>query len=107
MKEIADELEFRGIFKLRPWHLQQALGMFSLVTREAGKPFYLQGDFHGMTFDGPFARTEAEINLVKDHDGLDGYVFYETANVTAINEKGELEGSREIADLLKKNYILF
>jgi hypothetical protein len=104
VKEIADELEFRGIFKLRPWHLQQALDIFSHATRKAGKPFYLQGDFHGMTFDGPFARTEAEINLVKNHDGLDGYVFYETANVTEINEKGELEGSREIADILKKQF---
>lgn len=103
VKEIADELEFRGIFKLRPWHLQEALDIFSAVTRSAGKPFYFQGDFHGIVFDGPFDSTAAEIDLVNDYAGLDGYVLYETANFTRVNEKGELEGSPGIVDVLNKH----
>jgi hypothetical protein len=102
VREIADELEFRGIFKLRPWHLKQALDIFSAVTRDAGKPFYLQGDFHGMTFDGSFAAAEEETRLVQNHPGLDGYVYYETANITRVNESGETEGSPVAAEILKK-----
>jgi len=101
VKELADELEFRGVFRLRPWHLQQAMDVFSTVTREAGKPFYFQGDFHGLSFHGPFYSTAEEIDWVKGYSGLDGYVLYETANFTRINEDGEVEGSPEMVNLLK------
>lgn len=104
VKEIADELEFRGVFKLRPWYLKRALDVFSAATRAANKPFYFQGDFHRMTFDGPFYSMQAEVDLVNNHAGLDGYVLYETANFTRINETGEVEGSAEVADLLNKHF---
>ncbi|MCG8307187.1 MAG: hypothetical protein MI975_07315 [Cytophagales bacterium] len=104
VREIADDLEFRGIFKLRPWYLKQALDTFSAVARAANKPLYFQGDFHGMTFDGPFYSMQAEVDLVNNHAGLDGYVLYETANFTRIKENGELEGSTEVAHLLNKHF---
>lgn len=104
IREIADELEFRGIFKLRPWHLKQVLDTFITLTKSAGKPFYLQGDFHGMTFKGPFYSTEAETDLVNQYDGLDGYVFYETANIIKINENGKIEGSSEVMKVLNKHF---
>ncbi len=97
--EIADELEFRGIFKLRPHSLDEVLNTFGTETRKAGKPFYLQGDFHGLAFDRPFLSTQAELELVKKRGGLDGYVLYETANFTRINDDGKIEGNREIKDL--------
>ncbi|MDX9881659.1 MAG: hypothetical protein RBS73_06305 [Prolixibacteraceae bacterium] len=100
VKEIGDEFEIRGIFQLRPWNFKKAVDIFSAATQAAGKPLYLQGDFHGMAFDGPFASMEAETEMVKNYPGLDGYVFYETANITWINENGEVEGSAEAAGIL-------
>lgn len=101
VKEIGDEFEIRGIYQLRPWHMEKAIDVFSTAARAVGKPVCLQGDFHGMTFDGPFAGTEAEIDLVKQHENLDGYIFYETANITRLNDNGQLEASPEAAKLLK------
>ena len=102
VQEIADELEIRGIYQLRPWNFNRAVDVFSNAARVAGKPICLQGDFHGMSFNGPFASTEAEIGLVREHSVLNGYVFYETANITRVTETGEVEGSTEIAEILKK-----
>jgi hypothetical protein len=101
VKEIGDEFEIRGIFQVRPWNLQKAIDTFSAATRAAGKPLVLQGDFHGMAFEGPFDCTRAEIDIVNNHPGLDGYVFYETANITRINDEGGVEGSPEAAELLR------
>jgi len=102
VKEIGDAFEIRGIFQVRPWNLQKAIDTFSAATRTARKPLYLQGDFHGMAFDGPFDCTRAEIDVVNNHSGLDGYVFYETANITRINDEGRVEGSPEVAEILKQ-----
>ena len=101
IKEIADELEFRGGYMLQPWNLKKALDIFSDKTREAGKPLYLQGDFHGITFEGPYQSTGDELKLVKNYPGLDGYVLYETANFTRVNDRGEVEGSQAMLDTLK------
>ncbi len=103
VKEIGDAFEIRGIFQVRPWNMVKVIDIFSAATRNVHKPLYLQGDFHGMTFDGPFASSEAEIEMVKNHPGLDGYVFYETANITRLNDNGQLEGSSGIEDILKKS----
>ncbi|MEL7586104.1 MAG: hypothetical protein AAGU19_05280 [Prolixibacteraceae bacterium] len=101
VREIGDEFEIRGIYQLRPWHMDKAIDVFSALTRASGKPVCLQGDFHGMAFDGPFASIEAEMDLVKHHENLDGYIFYETANITRLNDEGKLEASPEAAELLK------
>ena len=100
VKEIGDEFEIRGVFQVRPWNLQKAIDTFSAATGAVGKPLYLQGDFHGMAFDGPFESIKAETDIVNNHPGLDGYVFYETANITRINDDGEVEGSPEAAGIL-------
>lgn len=100
VQEIGDEFEIRGVFQVRPWNLQKAIDTFSAATHAVGKPLYLQGDFHGMAFEGPFDSIKAETGIVTHHPGLDGYVFYETANITRINDEGELEGSPEAAELL-------
>jgi hypothetical protein len=102
VKEIADEFEIRGIYQLRPWNFSKVVDIFSAATQAANKPLYLQGDFHGMTFDGPFDSTEEEIKIVNSRDELDGYVFYETANITRIDEAGKLEGSQKVINVLDK-----
>lgn len=102
VNEIADEFEIRGIYQLRPWNFAKAIDIFSAETQAANKPLYLQGDFHGMSFEGPFFSTHEEIKLVNKHAGLDGYVFYETANITRINDSGEVEGNKEMINLLKQ-----
>ncbi len=103
VKEIADEFEIRGIYELHPWNMTKAIAIFSRATGAVHKPLYLQGDFHGMTFDGPFASTEAEIDMVNKNPGLNGYVFYETANITRLNDNGEVEGSPGIKNVLNKH----
>lgn len=104
IKEIADELEIRGTYGFRPWNFAKALDVFGSVAKAENKPLFLQGDFHGMSFDGPFDCTEEEIKIVNNRDDLDGYVFYETANITRLNDNGEVEGSPGIADLLDKSF---
>ena len=101
IKEIADELEFRGVFKLRPQNLDKALSIFGTAVKEADKSFYFQGDFHGLCWEKPYLSTESELEMVGDNTLLDGYVLYETANFTRINEKGEVEGSPELLKILK------
>ena len=101
VNEIADELEFRGGFMMRPWNLTKVLDTYSTVTRQANKPFYYQGDFHGMTFEGPFNITKEEIKLVNSNPGLDGLVLYETANYTKMDEDGKITGSPEHAAVIK------
>lgn len=102
--EIADEFEIRGGFMLRPWHLNQAIDLFSSITTEANKPLYYQGDFHGMTYNGPFNVTKEEIELVNRHRGLDGFVLYETANYTKLNDEGHITPSPEHAHIIKENF---
>ena len=102
VNEIADELELRGGFMLRPWNLNQVLDTFSAATKQANKPFYYQGDFHGMTFDGPFNITNEEVNLVNGHPGLDGLVLYETANYTKLDDNENVVVSRKFKDIVKK-----
>ena len=103
VKEIADELEFRGVFKLRPWNLEKVLDIFSAETRANNKPFYFQGDFHGMKYEGPFYNVEEELKRVKKHPGLDGYVLYETAYFTRVNDEGKVEGSPGMVNVLSEN----
>ncbi len=103
VNEIADELEFRGVFKLRPWNLTKVLETFGRVVRSADKPLYLQGDFHGRSFERHYSSTKSEWDLVNKHPALDGYVLYETANFTRINERGKVEGSPDIIRALEKN----
>ncbi len=105
VKEIADDLEFRGIWKLRPWSLDKVTDIFSSVTSKAGKSLYMQGDFHGMTFEGTFLATKDEIQRVNSHPGLNGFVMYETAYFTRVNENGKVEVSPGMLDLIKSDFL--
>lgn len=104
INEIADEFELRGGFMLRPWHLDQLLDTFITVTKKANKPFYYQGDFHGMSYEGPFNVTKNEVNLVNNHDGINGLVLYETANYTQINDEGRFVVSPEFKRIMKEQF---
>jgi hypothetical protein len=94
--------DLRGIYQLRPWNMAKAIDVFGAAARASGKTVCLQGDFHGMAFDGPFDSMEAEIELVKRHEYLDGYIFYETAHITRLNDHGQLEANPRAAGILKK-----
>lgn len=102
VNEIADELEIRGSYGFRPWNFTKAIDIYGTAANAARKPIVLQGDFHGMSFDGPFDSVVEELKIVNNNEFLDGYVFYETANITRVNDEGELEGSPEAAELLKQ-----
>ena len=105
VREIADDLEFRGAFKLRPWNLQQVLDTFSAVTRAAHKPLYYQSDFHTLSDDGRKLRLHKEIDVVKNDSGLDGFVLYETANYTRMNKKGGIEIKPYMDDVIKTHFL--
>jgi hypothetical protein len=102
--EIADDLELRGVWTLRPWKLRQVLDTFSAMTRSAGKPLYFEGNQKELTFDGPHEFTSREMDMVVEDPGVDGYVLYETATITRMNETGEIEGSPGLADLIETRF---
>ncbi len=104
IREIADDLEFRGAWTLRPGNLSQVLDIFSSVTRAANKPFYFQGNMKELGFNGPHHFTRAEIDMIHNYPGIDGFVLYETANFTRMKEKGGIEGSPDVRDLLKNHF---
>ena len=92
VREIVDDLEFRGAFKLRPWNLQTVLETICFVAKSHNKPVYYQSDFHSMPNDEGRKHTKRqEIELVKKQSGLDGFVLYETANFTRKTDKGAIE----------------
>lgn len=101
IREIADDLEFRGAWTLRPWNLRQALETFYDVTQACNKPFYFQGNMKELKFDGPYHFTAAEIDMVRENPAIDGYVLYETANFTKMDQE-KIIGSSSLAALLRK-----
>jgi hypothetical protein len=106
VRDIADELEFRGAWTLRPENLRQVLETFAAITSDANKPFYFQGNMKELGFKGPFQYrfTKNELDMVHGNSQYNGHVLYETANFTRIKENGELEGSPELKKLLKKYF---
>jgi hypothetical protein len=106
VREIADELEFRGAWTLRPWNLRQVLETFAEVTSAANKPFCFQGNMKELGFNGPFQYqfTRNELEMVQNNKEYNGFVLYETANFTRINKDGTLEGSPLLDKVLKKHF---
>lgn len=105
VRELADELEFRGAWTFRPENLRQVLETFSSVTKAANKPFYFQGNMKELGFRGPFQYqfTRDELAMVQNNPEYNGFVLYETANFTRMNKDAVIEGSPELEKRLK-NY---
>ncbi len=106
VNEIADDLEFRGSFKLQPWNLQKALDIFSAVTHVANKPFYFQSDFHSYPSDEGRKQVKLEeIALVKKYPRIDGFVLYETANFTYKDENNRIALKPNfMGEIIKEHY---
>lgn len=106
VREIADELEFRGAWTLRSWNLRQVLETFSAVTSSAGKPFYFQGNMKELGFNGPFKNefTKSEVEMVQNTAKYKGLVLYETGHFTRIDKEGSFEGSALLKALLKNTW---
>lgn len=105
VREIADELEFRGAWTFRPENLRQVLETFAAETSAANKPFYFQGNMKELGFQDPFQYrfTREELEMVQNKPEYNGFVLYETANFTRIKENAHLEGSPDL-EILLKNY---
>lgn len=99
--EIADELELRKHWTLRPWNIRPMVERFLAVTRAANKPLYLQSRFRELSYAGPNRRLREELELYRSHPDLSGFVLYETAYCTRVNASGEVEGSPDVAQLMK------
>ncbi|HAZ02170.1 MAG: hypothetical protein A2W90_23800 [Bacteroidetes bacterium GWF2_42_66] len=102
VREIADELEFRGAWTLRPENLSQVIETFGAITREAGKPFCFQGNMKEISFEGPLHFTGMEIDKISKDPSINGFVLYETNKFTRLNKAGQIEGSPELKRLLEK-----
>jgi hypothetical protein len=104
IRDIADDLEFRGAWTLRPWNLRQVLETFGAVTKEAGKPFYFQGNMKENGYGNPsgYRFTGQELELVKSNPLFDGFVLYETANFTRMDKYGRLEENPELEEFVKQ-----
>lgn len=104
VREIADDLEFRGVFTLQPWHVKQVMETIIDVNSKANKPLYFQGKFHEMTFDGPNYRTQEELELISNYPEVDGFCLYETHQFTRMNNNGVLELSPDIKKIMEKYF---
>ena len=104
--EIADALEFRGAWTLRPQNLRQVLETFSAVTTKANKPFYFQGNMKELNsaFDDQsrYQFTKAELEMINNNPEYAGFVLYETASFLKINRNGDIEKNNDLGELLKK-----
>lgn len=103
IQEIADDLEFRGAWTLRPWNLRQVLETFASVTRQYGKPFYYQGNMKELGFKGPYHFTASELEMISQHPGVDGFVLFETANFTKLIEHS-IEAGPDLGAMLIKYF---
>lgn len=100
IQEIADDLEFRGAWALRPWNLRQVLETICSVIHTAGKPFYYQGNMKEIKYDWPLDITAAELEMVRQNPDMDGFVLYETAHFAAMDEKAKILRNEELEKLL-------
>jgi hypothetical protein len=107
IREIADELEFRGAWTLRPENLRQVLETFAAETGATNKPFYFQGNMKELSFNDPhqYQFTQKELEMVHNNREYNGFVLYETANFTRVKENDDIEGSPALEKILKQfNY---
>ncbi len=104
VREIADDLEFRGVFTLQPWHVKQVLETMLDVTRKSNKPLYFQGKFHEISFDGPNNRTREELDLISNYPDLGGFCLYETHLITKMNKEGRIVLSPNMEALVKSHF---
>ncbi len=104
IRELADDLEFRGAWTFRSWNLRQVLDRFSAVAVEANKPLYFQGNMKELNFDGPHHFTAGEIDMVTNDPLMGGFVLYETAHFTRADKEGKIEGSPLIRTLTKARF---
>ncbi len=104
VNEIADDLEFRGVYTLRPWHAKQVLETILSVTQQADKALYFQDHFHETTFDGPNYRLSKDLEMMYNYPEIAGFCLYETAAYTRLNEKGNIEGSSDIKSIIGSQF---
>jgi hypothetical protein len=104
IREIADDLEFRGAWTLRPWNLRQAMETICAVIKTVDKPFYFQGNMKEIKYDWPLDITAAELDLVNQNPDMDGFVLYETAHFASMDKNASIKRNKELEQLLE-NYL--
>lgn len=104
VRDIADDVELRGAWSLRPWNLRQVVETISRVTREAGKPFYFQGNMKEIKYDWPLDITAAELDMMSRHPEIHGFVLYETAHFASMSKEGIVKQNPDLEKLLKNYY---
>ncbi len=106
VRDIADYVEFRGAFVLRPENLTRIVDRIGLAAREACIPFIYQScrSKNIVTFEGPHEHLAWEIERVCRHPDVTAYNLYETAYFTRVNEDGRFEGSPRMAAMIRNHW---
>ena len=106
IRELADYVEFRGAFMLRPENVARAADRIGLEARQAGKPFIYQSSRSRgvVSFDGPYDHLAREIDHIRRHPDISAYNLYETANFSRLNEEGHFEGSPCMEGLIQNKW---
>lgn len=93
VRECADCVQLRGTSLLRQENAREVVARVGLVAHEAGVP---------MIMPGVPARHDCELECFLEHPAITGYMLYESANFTRINDAGEFEGDPDIAARIRR-----
>jgi hypothetical protein len=106
LKDIADFVEYRGSFHLRPENQAYVADRIGLAAREAGIPFVYQSlRGNGMVrFEGPHHALVWEMDRARAHPDVAVYNLYEIAAFSRFDPERGFEGSPDIAGLVKNHW---
>ncbi|MCA1809465.1 MAG: hypothetical protein LC725_08465 [Lentisphaerae bacterium] len=104
-KEFADYAEYRGAFFFRPENQRYVADRIGFAARAAGIPLAYQSLRGGMVhFDGPHHSLAHEMDWVRSHPDVAAYNLYEMACFSRCNPETGFEGSRDMAELVRKHW---
>jgi hypothetical protein len=100
IKEIADAVYLKTMHFNTEAHADHFIDKIT----ECAKPAIYISTNKDVRFSGNHSRIEYEINKVFEHPRIDGYNLYESGEYTRMNESGQVEGSKEIAQIVRKYF---
>lgn len=101
IREVADVVYLKDMHFLFLPHAEHFIDKVARVAGECGKPLVYVSTNKEVRFSGDLSKVAWEMDCVLRDDRIAGYDLYETANYTQRNADGRIEGSPEMARLVK------